>query len=717
MSKAAYQRIDIATLSTGVERAVSDARAASPAAVNIRLIIIPISILLCVAQSVLTLYASNVSGSIITSCLIPVMGFALLFLSVLVFNPLLRVISKPGGILNWLRPLNRPELSCLFAAMMVTAGISTFGLTEQLIPIIPTPNNPEWNKPQRGWAQVINNMRPELYISDPKAIETFRIGVNVDGDGIPIKVPRENASLWERMAYGQKIAANIPWMTWLKPLACWSVLIFASYLLFYSLAYIVLAYWTDREKLIFPIAKLPESILPDETTNWLPRIFRSGLFWGGFGLSFCILSYNTLLNTGWVSGLYAIPLGMTSQAFDQLVTGSQWFEGLSGSAAPHPMRFLIIFTAIGVAFLLPLEISFSAWFYFLVGKIVILTLVWMGYGKTAADFPADWLWNSNAVTAQGGGGLLVFSAIALFRCLRDYYHLVAGKDWGERVRVGLPVVGFVVSLAILASWLTWNHLPLFWAVIFVAVLALLTVGLMRIVAEGGIYWFQSWGGSFFHYYRAFGLGNFLSPILIGPLLPIYSVLFLDIKTFMAPNLLDGARLRSDVQASRTKFHANLVLCVLISVGVSLLFAVYLAHLRGAQQMQGWFYSSGPQWVMDLSLEATTTTTKFQPATAAWYGVGGLWVALSMFLRRSLFWFPHPIGYIMLINPLMSQLWFSFFIGWICKKLVVKYGGKSTFDTVRNVFIGLILGELIAIVLWSFLGMYYGFAGPTLNRYN
>ena len=100
----------------------------------------------------------------------------------------------------------------------------------------------------------------------------------------------------------------------------------------------------------------------------------------------------------------------------------------------------------------------------------------------------------------------------------------------------------------------------------------------------------------------------------------------------------------------------------------------------------------------------------------WYIVGGVWVGLSFFLRTWMFWFPHPIGYIMLVNPLMSQLWFSFFVAWILKKLTVKYGGKATFERLRVFFIGLILGELIAISFWGMLGMLTTIhAGFDLNR--
>jgi hypothetical protein len=110
---------------------------------------------------------------------------------------------------------------------------------------------------------------------------------------------------------------------------------------------------------------------------------------------------------------------------------------------------------------------------------------------------------------------------------------------------------------------------------------------------------------------------------------------------------------------------------------------------------------------------------FDATTVGWSGFGAVWVALSMFLRRSLFWFPHPIGYVMLISPPIAMLWFSFFLGWICKKIVVKYGGKKTFDAVRVIFLGLIFGELIATFVWPTISLMFDFqaTGITLNRYS
>jgi len=74
---------------------------------------------------------------------------------------------------------------------------------------------------------------------------------------------------------------------------------------------------------------------------------------------------------------------------------------------------------------------------------------------------------------------------------------------------------------------------------------------------------------------------------------------------------------------------------------------------------------------------------------------------------------------MTINPLIHYLWFSFFIGWVCKKIVVQYGGKPSFDKVRLVMMGLIVGELVAIFIAgaiTLLPFDVQVRGIDLNRY-
>lgn len=720
-SGSAYRRVDTAKL------APTDAEAPGPITAgggqstsHVRWGVVPLSVGLCVMQMVLDTIAQHTRGVIITSTLISVLAFGALFVAVLVVNPILGAVLR-GRVL---RPLSRAELVCVFSAMLITAGISSFGLGSQLVPLVGAPWNPEWNTAQRGWQErALPHLNESLYLSIPadgtsaeqqearRHIEMFRQGIQPVGvDGEPMNLPSAQAPWHERIAYGRAVFQQLPWQAWLKPLSLWLVFVLACYGMFYALTYMALPLWARREKLIFPLARLPAQLLPDPESGWLPPVLVQSGFWAGFAVSFLLLSWNGAVASEWLAGMGRIGMGMDP---GKLLAGSA-LEGLRGGHMP--LTFLIIFTAIGIAFLLPTEISFSLWFYFLVGKAMILLLIWMGYGQTGGDFPTDMRSTNNVITAQGGGALLMFAAITLWRVLQDNGRSCCSGPWPARFRKSLPLVGLIACLTVIVSWLTWNDLPLVASLLIAGLLALLTIGLMRLVAEGGVYWFQLHTGPF-HLFNVFALGKVFKGLTLAPLLPIYSVLFLDVKTFLAPNLANAAKMQDDLGAGRRTFHVNLVLCTLVSLLTTLGLSVYLAHLFGAQQMHPWFYSQAPQIIMDNVANTAVAKPESNVGHGFAYGVGGAWTVISMALRRTMFWFPHPIGYVMLVSPLMARLWFSFMLGWIAKKCVVRYGGKRTFDLVQPIFIGLILGELVAILVWSILGLAYGFeAGLTLNRY-
>ncbi|MBN1807535.1 MAG: hypothetical protein JW909_00590 [Planctomycetes bacterium] len=741
MSETAYKRVDLERVDWENQPAAESpdisALLPSESPTRVRLwLVLPLSLLLCVGQAVVTILAETYRHVYPSSTMIPVLAFGMLILLVIAVNPALRGLQMA---MKWLSvpmdnlfvKLSRAELVCVFATLLVTAGISTYGLVDQLVPMMTAPWNPEWNTPQAGWdEQLLPYMNKDLYISDPAAVRVFR-------EGLPVPRPAESAPSAEKWAFRWEVFKEVPWGVWLKPLGYWMIFIAGAYGMFYSLTQIVLGYWSGREKLIFPLAKLPEAVIPEpgEERSWVPKVFKAPGFWAGFALSFLVISWNAMVAAEWITGLSKITLGMSSWRTEQILQGS-FVEGLTGGYS-HPLTFLIIFTAIGIAFLLPTEISFSAWFYFLFAKFMLLVAVWLGYGRNMNDFPTDWLWMDNPISAQGAGGILLFSAVSLYRSIRQYFIYAKGKRGGERIKLMLPVIGLAVSLAVVTLWLNWNwrnydaraaapgdapgyFSTMIFSMLIVGFLTLITLGLMRIVAEGGIYWFQS-HASFFHSYKMLGMGKYFpsSATFIGPLIPIYQVLFLDIKTFLAPSLLNAGKMREDTRAGRGKYHLNMVVSLAVTVLVSLAFTIFLAYMEGGQQMDNWFYSQGPSGIVRQAYNAATSPPSFRATTLIWYAIGAAWTAISMLLRQTLFWFPHPIGYIMLVNPLMSRLWFSFFIGWAAKKVVVRYGGKSTYDRVRLVFIGLIMGELLAVFLWNVLSLILHFqvSGIDLNRYS
>jgi hypothetical protein len=59
---------------------------------------------------------------------------------------------------------------------------------------------------------------------------------------------------------------------------------------------------------------------------------------------------------------------------------------------------------------------------------------------------------------------------------------------------------------------------------------------------------------------------------------------------------------------------------------------------------------------------------------------------------------------MLMNRLIAFIWFSFFLGWMCKWTAIHYGGKATYDRIRGIFIGLVVGQLSAILFWTLFAL-------------
>jgi len=823
MAQNKYDRVNLDKLSHQT-RAPDDRSAGENPQVStagrIRLFIIPLSVLLCAFQALLTLLGSNYGKMWVTSTLIPVVGFAVLMFLVLAANPLLRLSRV-------IQPFSRAELMSLFASMLVTAGIATFGLTEQLVPLVSSPWNPEWNVPQARWEQqVLPHLNPKLYLtvaddavmeekeSAAVALEMVRaelkstaLAMNGTEAGLPmapleealltltaivngtyvehgeferakakvhseqdrmsnfsikayasalpvietcyrhnsdahtieifrqsaeVAIPQSPASWTDWWQYYRQVFREVPWATWARPLSYWLIFIFGCYGLFYFLTFVVVGHWTQRDKLIFPLAKLPEALIDDPTgpRRWWPRTFCTIAFWSGFALSFSILSYNAMANAQLLAGLGKINLGI-SQAYVDAITDISWLEGLKGEGTTG-LHFLVVFTVIGIAFMLPTEVSFSTWFYVWVGKLIILFATWIGLGRNGADFPADFYWHSNAITGLGMGGLTLFSAFSLLRSVKEYAQLTRHKTWTRRLQLMIPLAGLAGCITVLVSWLCWNSWPqtqttgdrleaLILATVFVAFITLLTLGLMRVVAESGVFWIFLYGSSFFNMYKVFGLATFIKSTLVAPLLPIYTILFLDLKTFLAPNLANAEKIRQDTGGHRWRFHLNVIVCIVVTVFLSLAGAIYLGHMRGANQMEIWFYTQNPKNVVmpNTAQAATMTQTHLDTVDATWYLAGAGWVAVTLLLRRSLFWFPHPIGMALMNNSLMVYMWFSFFLGWAAKFLTIRYGGKHTFDRVRLFFIGLIMGELMAIFIWPIISVITGIdiGQITLNRYN
>jgi hypothetical protein len=56
------------------------------------------------------------------------------------------------------------------------------------------------------------------------------------------------------------------------------------------------------------------------------------------------------------------------------------------------------------------------------------------------------------------------------------------------------------------------------------------------------------------------------------------------------------------------------------------------------------------------------------------------------------------------------MWFSIFLGWLCKVTIVRFGGGSFYQNAKPFFLGLIVGDSVAAGFWLVLDVILSIAG-------
>ena len=82
-------------------------------------------------------------------------------------------------------------------------------------------------------------------------------------------------------------------------------------------------------------------------------------------------------------------------------------------------------------------------------------------------------------------------------------------------------------------------------------------------------------------------------------------------------------------------------------------------------------------------------------------------ALMVLRIRFTGWILHPVGYAMANTATMNQVWLPFFIAWIVKTFVLRYGGMRLYRQSLPFFYGLIVGDFVAGGLTTAIGCFSG----------
>lgn len=613
--------------------------------------------------------------------------FGLAFL-ILAINLPLRVMRRfvPRSE-SFLPPLSAAELLTTYSMMVFAALISTPGTDNFFLTTGPALFY--FSTPENGWANLFYEHVPPWF------------------------APGWNGATYqkevvEQMYLGGLSFSQIPWHAWTVVLIAWSVFLLLVYSMLFFVALLFRRQWIENESLSFPLVQLPLQMVETDGQGAPPaRVFWSNpVMWWGVALSAAL---HFILGMGAYYPDWPVLAGFQKSAVALQLTERPW-----NAAGSIGAEFYL--GGIGIAYLLTREVSLSFWFFFLVIKLQMVVAEQSGFSVGALRRDT-YLGSPTFISFQSVGGWLMMAALLIWTA-RDFLGKLAHEAFtsnrtleGEPFSPRFVVGGFLGTFAALLTWCWFAGIPVLLALTFLGLYLLVSLVLTRLVIEGGFLFPQVT----FSATELMTTGLLGSSIVGAASLAKFSflqpVLFSDMRSNTLPAFMHTLKIADSLQLDRRalrRLMGGVASAVAVSLATTILVSLYTLYSAGGLATYSWFSQGGPRGVFNSAASAIQAQPGVDPNNVLWMGVGATVVGLLTIARSRFLWFPlHPLGYLVAPGYPITRLWFSFFLGWLIKTLIMRFGGGDTYVRVRPFMIGLILGNLCAMVFWMLIGFFKG----------
>ncbi len=594
------------------------------------------------------------------------------------------------------------ELATIYIMMLLASMVSSRGLLQKLIPLLIVPN---YNAtPENGWKDKFFKFIPQWAVpwnthGDPKQFEATRF--------------------FEALRPGE----HVPWQAWIVPLCAWSVFVALMFFAYLCLAVILRRQWVDNEKLSFPLVQLPLEMIKGESTGGITgrssaggSFLKNSVTWIGFALPALIFGLN---------GLHQYSPSIPDIATD--IDLNSFFQ----QPPYNQMGFFHIymsFAAVGFFYLLPTDLLFSLWFFFLFTRLEDVAAARMGYEPETMPM-------YGCKTYQGYqiiGCYVVLVAYMIYTArphLRRVWQAAMPTFKGKReegkgkraiqnpddelLSYRTAFWGLAASILLMVLWLRLLGMAA-WLALFEICILLFVVALVmaRSTSESGMLMTET---SFrpIDIYRMVGDPRNLGGANLTGLAFLDGLWMRDQRGLLLTGFLDSMKFADGVRVRRRSLAGVFLLALVVAIGVAGYLHITLPYQLGAVQMYSYVYQGNPVWAFNdaaSNLNRSTTPLPFF-ATLNFFIGAGITVLIAS-LRTRLGWFPfHPLGYALSGSWTMMVFWFPCFVAWLCKVVLLRYGGMKLYARARPFFLGMVLGEFTTAILFTLPALYNRFT-PT-----
>jgi len=581
---------------------------------------------------------------------------------------ILFLIALPNVWLRRVWPrmaLRRGELLTIYMMIVMAATLASHDLIQNLFGAIGHAHYAanDTNK----YASLFFRLLPEnLMISDKVALQGFYRGAM-------------DPWTWQIMR------------VWIGPLAWWGALVMILITMMMCLNILIRRQWTEHEKLVFPLIQLPVEM----SSEHAGRFYANRLMWGGFALAFAI---------GLINGLHTLypsmPYieGIKHYNIGAFIVNSPWNAVTRGG---NGFQMTMYPFTIGLGYFIPLDLSFSCWFFYLARKMVQVLGAAMGWDTgTSSQFPYYESQSSGAWLALGA--IIIAGSWAYLKGVWRQAFRGEGNDPAEAGLYRKSFYGLGIGAALLIAFTNWMGMAAWAAVVFFGVYLVLSIAMTRVRAELGtpheIYFVNPQQI----------MVSLLGYNVIGPanLTMIWSMYWFNrcYRSHPMPNQLESFKMAEGTAIKLRPMIFALMLATVVGLISSYYSNLALCYRDGAQaKCMGYKW-----WVGAESFERLRDNLIAKPGpelVRITYMAVGAAIVMGLGALRGAFvgWPFHPAGYALAVSYAMDYFWFAIFVSWLIKLLIIRYGGMRLHNQFVPFFLGLVLGDFFIGSIWAIIG--------------
>jgi len=519
------------------------------------------------------------------------------------------------------------------------------------------------------------------------------------------------------------LTGYIPLGQWMQPLFAWGALVAALFMGFMGLNVLMRKQWVEHERFTFPLTLVPKALFEESTDEEgrtrLP-LFRNRIMWLGFAV---------MLPLVLLKGIHhyypSVPgPSSTGVSFANYVSSPLAKAYLNDVGIGVESNIGFSFCILAIILLIETDVLFSLWATFLIFRLWHL----FGLAFHFNRFPG-YPWEHQ----QTMGAYIAYALLAVFvgrhhlgKVFRSVFRR-GGRtpdEDGEVVSYRSALLMIAASLIAVTAWSIWTGMGAGVGLLFFGYILLCGFMASRIRAECGApfgYFTPYFGMQFVA--AMGGIAVFKSTgMLVAAICSGFmcTACFL----FIAPAQVEMMELGRHFKVRPRDVGAGLTLGLLGGVIIGGFVVLCWLYGFGADNLktrwpyeQNWYFGGyrGEATAADRAFEAGTIglNPESQPLNfvknpnAKGLGIGAV-ITLGLAALRSQFvWFPfHPLGYLMASTYLMKAIWFTMFLAWLARSLVLKIGGARSVRTGLVPFaVGMFLACVFSVVAFGVVGIY------------